>query len=130
MIILDTSFIIALLNKGDVHHSRAVDLLNRLDNSEKIVTHPLVVQETISVIARKCREQKGTCREWIRKTEEFVSALKLVEFPSQRQKVLDVIVQSDCSLSYIDAVLLLATKYLRAKVLTFDKVLQELAESG
>ncbi len=32
MIILDTPFIIALLNKGEVHHSGAVKILHQLDN--------------------------------------------------------------------------------------------------
>ena len=127
MIILDTSFIIALLNKGDVHHSEAVKILQQLDNDEKLVSHSLVVQETISVIARKCREQRGDCREWMQKTEGFFTALKLVEFLSQRQEVFDTIVGSDCSLSYIDAVLVLASKHLGAKVLTFDKALEKLA---
>ncbi len=129
MIILDTPFIIALLNKGEVHHSGAVKILHQLDNNEKLVTHPLVVQETISVIARKCREQRGDCREWMQKTEGFFTALKLVEFLSDRQEVLDIVAESDCSLSYIDAVLVLAAKYLGARVLTFDNVLKELAGS-
>ncbi len=103
--------------------------MHQLDNNEKLVTHPLVVQETISVIARKCREQRGDCREWMQKTEGFFTALKLVEFLSDRQEVLDIVAGSDCSLSYIDAVLGFAAKYLGARVLTFDNVLKELAGS-
>ena len=65
MIILDTSLIIALLKIPD-----------QLDNYEKLVTHPLIVQETISVIPRKCREQRDDCKERMQKTEGFFTIHK------------------------------------------------------
>ncbi len=123
MIILDTSFIISFLNRKDVHHPNALEILNDFDETEQLAIHPLVLQETISVIARKCREQAGNCKEWLDKIHQFTSALKMIEFSVRTEEVLDIMAKADCELSYVDALLVLANKHIRAPVLTFDKTL-------
>ncbi|MBW2000480.1 MAG: type II toxin-antitoxin system VapC family toxin [Deltaproteobacteria bacterium] len=123
MIILDTSFIVSLLNKRDVHHSKAIEMLDSVDENEELAVHPLVLQETISVIARKCRGQARTCKEWLDKIAEFMNALKIVEFSSGSRDTMEIMKKADCELNYIDAVLVLTSKHLRAPVFTFDKLL-------
>ncbi|MBW2028939.1 MAG: PIN domain-containing protein [Deltaproteobacteria bacterium] len=130
MIILDTSFIVSLLNKRDVHHSKAIEMLEGLDETEELAIHPLVLQETISVIARKCRGQAFICKEWLDKIEEFMSTLRIIEFSSDRRNIIDVMAKADCELSYIDAVLVLTSSHLRAPVLTFDKILLSFCKQG
>ena len=123
MIILDTSFIVSFLNRKDVHHPRALELLNDLDETEQLATHPLVLQETVTVIARKCKEQNGNCREWLDKVHGFMSSLKIMEFSVETEEVLDIMVKAECELSYVDAVLVLANKHTRAPLFTFDRTL-------
>ena len=128
MIILDTSFIISLLNRRDVHHHKAVEVLTNSEENESLATHALVVQETISVIARKSREQSFECTQWLSKIEEFINGLMIVEFNPTYQEVLEIIGDSDCELSYIDSVLVLACRHLRSPILTFDNALKRMCE--
>jgi len=129
MILLDTSFIVSLLNSRDVHHKKAVEILNNSGENEDLGTHPLVVQETISVIARKSREQSFNCREWLSKIEEFFESLRILDFTPAAQDALKIIADSDCELSYVDSVLVLANRYLRAPILTFDNALQRMCKT-
>ena len=129
MILLDTSFIVSLLNTRDVHHGKAVEMLNGSPEDEDLGTHLLVVQETISVIARKSREQSFDCKEWLRKIEEFFESLKVVDFTPNTRDVLKIIANSNCELSYIDGVLVLANRYLRTPILTFDNALQRMCKT-
>ena len=128
MIIFDTSFIISLLNRRDVHHHKAIEILSTTGEDEGIATHSLVVQETITVIARKAREQSLDCRTWLGKIEEFFENLKILEFTPHIHEVLEVIHESQCQLSYIHCVLVLANRHLSARILTFDNALQRMCE--
>ncbi len=129
MILLDTSFIVSLLNSRDVHHKKAVEILERSPEDETLGTHSLVVQETISVIARKSREQTFDCREWLTKIEEFFESLRVLDLAPTTRDVLKIIADSDCELSYVDSVLVLANRHLRAPILTFDNALQRMCNS-
>ena len=124
MILLDTSYIISLLNKGDVHHSEAVKRLKGISEAEILATHPLVVQESVTVIARKCREQSGKCSEWLTRVDSFMDGLRIVETLPSHDKVIELMKTADCKLSYVDAALVLLSRLTKAIVLTFDKVLE------
>ena len=128
MILLDTSYIISLLNKGDVHHSEAVKRMHGIREDEVVGTHPLVVQESVTVIARKCREQSGECSEWLTRVDDFMDGLRIVETLPPHDKIIELMKTADCKLSYVDAALVLLSNLTRAPVLTFDKVLELFCE--
>lgn len=50
MIVVDTSFVVALLNRGDTHHAAARDWL--ATTHEELVTTPLAVAEMDHLVAR------------------------------------------------------------------------------
>lgn len=128
MILLDTSYIISLLNKGDVHHSEAAKRMHGIREDEVVATHPLVVQESVTVIAKKCREQSGECSEWLTRVDDFMDGLRIVETLPPHDKVIELMKTADCKLSYVDAALVLLSNLTRAPVLTFDKVLKLFCE--
>ena len=129
MILLDTSYIISLLNKGDVHHTEAVKRLKGVSQAEVLATHPLVVQESMTVIARKCREQSGECSEWLTRVDRFMDGLRIVETLPSHDRVIELMIRADCELSYVDAVLVLLSRETKALVLTFDKLLRSFCDT-
>ena len=117
-----------MVNRRDVHHHKAIEILSTTGEDEGIATHPLFVQETITVIARKAREESLDCKTWLSKIEEFFENLKILEFTPHTHEALEVIGESQCQLSYIDCVLVLANRHLSARILTFDNALQRMCQ--
>ncbi|MEX2195137.1 MAG: PIN domain-containing protein [Thermoleophilaceae bacterium] len=61
MIVVDTSFVVALLNRGDAHHAEARNWIATTD--DELVTTPLAVAEIDHLVARFGRSD-GTAALW------------------------------------------------------------------
>lgn len=59
--LLDSNFLIALLDAGDVHHGRAVQLLNKLQANEgEFFISDILINEVLSVFAKRCETKRKT----------------------------------------------------------------------
>ncbi len=120
-VLLDTSFIVAFLFDRDVFHHEAVSKVKHLSDTAKFYTIPLVVQETATVICRRCRERGIDHRKALEVYEEFLESLNIVDVPYSHKEILEEVKRGDCELSFVDMVLLKSSERLKARILTFDK---------
>ena len=125
--LLDTSFIVAFLFEGDVFHKEAVETVRRISDKAVFYTVPLVVQESATVICRRAKERKIDRREALEIFERFLEALRIAEVSYSFEEILKEMKEGDCDLSFVDTVLLKASKKLGARILTFDRGLEEIA---
>ena len=124
-VLIDTSFIIAFLFEGDVFHKKAVETIRHLSDATIFYTIPLVVQETGTVICRRAKEKGIDHRDALETFEEFLETLKVVDISYSYEEILKSMKKGDCHLSFVDTVLLKASRRLRARILTFDRRLEE-----
>jgi len=104
-IVVDTNVIVALLDKKDVHHKRAVSLVQKLEAEKKdIVLMDCILVELYSVIARRSRERGydiSEAFEYIREIENTYPVLMAYEYRAElHQKIVDLIVSTDGKLSF------------------------------
>ena len=124
-VLLDTSFIVAFLFEGDVFHREAVETVRHLSDMAIFCTVPLVVQETATVICRRAKEKGIDRREALEVFERFLEALRIVDVPYSHGEILKEMGERDCDLSFVDTILLKTSKKLGARILTFDRRLEE-----
>ncbi|MDP2166832.1 MAG: PIN domain-containing protein [Thermodesulfovibrionales bacterium] len=125
MTVLDTNVIVALLDGRDSLHGRAVKEITSL-NDENICTINVIIAETYSVIARRCRERGHDCRKTLRVLREFESSLDIIwveDLKERHPQITDKIIESGGKLNYNDAVLLSFIRKSALNLLTFDKEL-------
>ncbi len=122
-VLLDTSFIVAFLFEGDVFHKEAVKTVRHLSEQSFFYTIPLVVQETATVICRRCMERGIDHGEALETYKRFLKALKIVEVVYYNEEILTEMRKNNCNLSFVDTVLLKVSRKLGARVLTFDRKL-------
>ena len=129
-VLLDTSFIVAFLFEGDVFHKDALRSVRHLSERARFYTIPLVVQETATVLCRRCREKGLDHSEAIGVFRRFLDVLRIVDVHYTPAEILEDMRSRECNLSFVDTVLLKASKRLCAKILTFDRrLLSYLSES-
>ena len=124
-VLLDTSFIVAFLFEGDVFHEKAVETIRHLSDRAVFYTIPLVVQESATVICRRAKERGIDHREALEVFERFLEALRTAEVSYSYEEILKEMRERNCGLSFVDTVLLKASKKLGARILTFDRRLEE-----
>ena len=125
MILLDTSFIVALLNKKDVFHSQAKEIFERIPDEKDLAVHYLVMQETYTVMCRRAVEQSHNMVEMFSILEGFFDEIGIMNNLPDEGEILAIMKSSKCGLSYVDAVLAHLNREAGFEVLTFDKKLQE-----
>lgn len=128
-VVLDASVLVALLYDRDVHHSKAVSLIDRLETEgHDIVMLDVLVFEAISVLCRRARERRTTppdltnaldaVAEWFDAGHVRAVAEQLTPWVGE---VLDVVRETDGSLNVNDAfVVVLARHRLINGLATFD----------
>lgn len=122
--LLDTSFILALLFEKDFYHEDAKRIYKHLPDDAILITHFLVVQETFSVACRRCKEKKLDCNFVLSKIQEFFERIEITSKDYSFQSVSEKMKEFHCNLSFVDTVITLEAKRLKASLLTFDKKLQ------
>ncbi|WP_461828971.1 PIN domain-containing protein [Aquifex sp.] len=126
--ILDTSFIIALLFEKDYYHEEAKRIYKHLPDNAEFITHQLVIAEASSVACRRCRERKLDCNFVLEKLSELFGRIDITTKAYPYEKILEDMKQFNCSLSFVDTVLLKEAKRLKANILTFDSRLEQLSK--
>ncbi len=118
MIIIDTSFLVALLHEDDAFHQQAISEMKKIEMETQLISD-YVVNETATVLNNKAGLQKAiSFIEAIKSTEnveiyhldyyDFESTIKI--FEKQRHK-----------LSFIDASIVHLALTTQSKIATYDK---------
>jgi len=123
--VLDTSFIIALLFEKDHYHQEAKRIYKHLPDDAEFITHYLVISKASSVVCRRCRERKLNCDFVLEKLAEFFGRISIASKDYSYERVIEEMRQSNCTLSFVDTVLLKEAKRLNATLLTFDENLKK-----
>ena len=114
-ILVDTSFLVALLNAGDAHHQRAVEIQREFEEKEvKLVIPDVVVNECLAVLQRRLSEKglgdfdrvgRSIIALWEREKIFFYTYVL-----SNWGEVIDLIFSSKGKLNFHDALLIVGAK--------------------
>ncbi len=124
-ILLDTNVIVALLDRKDSLHSKAVRLIEE-NIGGKFCILGQIISETYSVIVRRCRERGYSCKEAVEKVRMFEQRCLLihVDFNEYHDRVVEALKRNP-ELNYNDWLLVLISKERNIKLLSLDKTLLE-----
>lgn len=124
-ILLDTSVIVAFLDRRDSLHEQGVALVKKNVNKRFCILQQ-IVGETYSVIARRCRERKYDCKEAISRVRELEQKCIVLDasFHQYHEMVVEKL-RENCDLNYNDWLLVLFAKENNLNILSLDKRLVE-----
>ena len=129
-VLLDTSFIVAFLFEGDVFHREAIETTKHLSDRAIFYTISLVVQEAATVICRRAKERGINHKEALEVYGRFLETLRIADVPYSYDEILKEMNERNCDLSFVDTVLLKASKKFGARILTFDRRLEGYGNTG
>jgi predicted nucleic acid-binding protein len=114
-VLVDTSFLVAQLDERDVHHASAKAVHVRLRaEAAAYVYLDCVVNEAVTVLARRALERKVDPRPLVRQLREAIPASLLDwtggELPRLWERVLDALEDHGGRLSFNDCLLVLIAK--------------------
>jgi len=126
MKLLDTSFVVALLDRRDVLHNEATKLKEQFQYEEFGMLEPILA-ETYTVIQRRAREKKADCKVAIEKVVEFERLVKVykVSFSRYHKEIVERMKTSN--LNYNDWLLFFFAKEKKMEIITLDKKLKQIA---
>jgi predicted nucleic acid-binding protein len=126
---IDTNLLVALVDSRDKWHTRACEILDALKaHSFQLMYFDCVLNESISVLARRAEEQK--------RTDEFVDLLEQLRRHTPEAQItwvsletrhlysaiLDMVQQTKGAINFHDALIALACRDLKIQVIvTFDQ---------
>lgn len=128
-IILDTSYLAAFLDEGDVLHRKAVLIEQQLIHGEHETFYlDCVINEVINVFMRRLKERKQAEKfdNLLRKLETYIPEENISwTYPSIEQHysgILETIRKSHCTLNFHDALILhVANEFEIGHIISFDK---------
>ena len=125
-IVLDTNVIVALLDSKDVHHSRAIDLVQRIESENKLLIMDCILVELYSVIARRAHERGYNFSQVVLRIQEMEGFLELINAydyrPKLHNEILRLMVKTEGQMNYHDALISLVMRRKRIrKLATFDR---------
>lgn len=111
-VLVDTSFLVALLCRRDVHHERARELYEELKKKYRLLFTDIVLGETVTVLMRRSREWKFPF------TETVDTLRRMVPEPAQFAyylawkfwEVWNLAVESEGRLTFNDALLVIGCR--------------------
>lgn len=133
-LLLDTSFIIALVDSKDQHHKKALEIESRIKEKEvEIICMDCIVNEVYSVIARKLIEREMS-KEFSKMADLITNFFENVDIinayrylPKIHSKVINLMVQTEGRLNYHDALIALSSKQENIKkIVTLDNDFDEI----
>ncbi len=121
--LLDTSFIVALMCKKDIHHPMAVKILEK--HSEEIlpVVTDIVLAETLSVLARRAKEWKFDYERYAKiLMEKFNKFVRFSLYMIRNfNEIAEITIESQGRLSFNDALLIKGARVEKINlIVTFD----------
>lgn len=116
MIILDTSGIVALANRADIHHADAVGVIRT--SSSSLVVPSVILSEVAYVLTRRSGEPA-----FLRFFDALIEG-SMIWHDSQREarRIRELMVRyANLPLGFADAAVIAAAEVRQAPVLTFDR---------
>lgn len=127
--LVDTSFIVGLVDPRDVWHARARALYQALEQKQAELAYPdCVVSEAVNVLARRS-EERGRSQEFLRLLEllgrQIPPSTITWTYPHVRQwyeRILEGVRESQGRLNFHDALLVLAAREMGVTaIVSFDQ---------
>jgi len=124
---IDSNVLVALIDKQDKWHTQAKTLLNTLENEVEVVYFDCVLNEAISVMARRSEEQKRSSQfsllldELRKRVPEEAITWASMNIQSWYGRIIELVQQSEGRINFHDALIALACKELNIPVVaSFD----------
>ena len=76
--LLDANVVVALLDKKDSLHEKAVEKIRNLERKTNFAILSPILSESYSVIARRCRERNYDCKRAILAVQELESRVEVL----------------------------------------------------
>jgi len=127
-VVTDTSFIVALMDRKDQHHKKALSIYNEVKKKDvEIICMDCIVNEIYSVMARKLIE-RGMSRQFSKVADLIGTFLKDIDVINAYQylhrfhsKVVDLMKQTEGKLNYHDALIALCCRQIKGdKIISLD----------
>ena len=127
--VLDSSFLIALIDREDVHHPRAKEIFFDIEGQEgQIFLSDVLINEVLSVLARRSEERKKgeEFKELARLFQKRIQELPIVclyeLLPKYIPQVISLMVQHNGCFNFHDALFIFFLRQLpKVHFVTFDK---------
>ena len=126
-ILLDTSYLVALLDEKDIHHKKAAAIHEILARREAAYLYlDCILNETATVLARRAVEKKADPASALRRLRREIPPEVIdwtgAEWPRYWDAVLDGMEQSGGRLSFIDSLLVVIARETGVELLaSFDR---------
>lgn len=131
---IDSNIFVALIDESDVHHNHAKTVLENIESDQgQIFASDVVLNEVLSVIARRCEEKKRS-EQFSLFSDQFFRYLKDLPIlclyqllPKFTHAVVSLMKESAGRLNFHDALIAFFLGEVReVKLVTFDRDFQEL----
>jgi predicted nucleic acid-binding protein len=126
-IVVDTNVIVALIDNNDVHHSKALNLIIKLeDENNSFIILDCVVNEVFSVLARRSLQRGYSFKSAADKFRIELKKFDIIRvYPLLNQmhdSIVDFMIVNNGNLNYHDSLICLAMNHKKIKnIATFDK---------
>lgn len=126
-ILADTSFLVAQLDKRDLHHARAKGVHAQIcDRDFQYLYLDIVINETVSVLTRRAIERKSDPSAILHLLRQEIPVEMLVwtgaEWPRLWKQIFDLIEEYKGQLSFNDCLMVLVAQEANIKwIASFDK---------
>ncbi len=125
-ILLDTSFVIAFDNEKDVHHKKAREIWNKIENIQygQYFISDYIFDEIVAVSLRKSNDKKGT----IVLCEKLIQSIPIINLDKHMfDEAWRIFKETKTNMNFTDCTNLVLLKLLGSdKIVTFDKAFKEL----
>lgn len=130
---LDSSFFIAIIDSRDLHHSKAIDILNKIETADsQFFASDVTINEVLSVLAKRCESRRATEQfdgliVKLKKILEPLPILCLYELvPQYYGAVMEMMSASEARLNFHDCLIALFLKEVpEVNLVTFDSDFDE-----
>lgn len=127
--LLDSSFLVALLDANDVHHSRATTILKRIgQDNPTLLLSDIVINKTLSVFGKRCEQKKqpATFEKLVQKFKSQIqntSILCITELiPKNYNHIINIMLKTKGALNFHDALITLFLNQIpKVHLISFDK---------
>lgn len=130
-IVVDTNILVALLDVKDVHHSKALKLIKKLEDEERdLLLIDCILKEVYTVLARRCLERGYKFSEAASKVKKDLEGFEIIKaylFVNKiHDDILELMVKTDGRLNYHDALISIVMKEKEIReIATFDRDFKE-----
>lgn len=128
-VILDANYILALLDKNDIHHHIAVEIDEMIEVAfDNILYLDCVINEVVSIIIKRLKEKKkkDLISSYLYKLHQMVPKANITwiypDIEDYYDSTIQLVEKSDGSLNFHDAlIVLMANEFEISHIVSFDK---------